>query len=103
MLTALVLVVFSVSNRSVVDIGFYPFDTLVALPVYLVLFAGIFLGLLVAASVSSYFRLRGFAQRRKAERRATELEKQVTEMSEDAHTRRAEEGHKRLEAGTGPR
>ncbi len=96
---ALVLIIFSISNRASIDLAFYPFDYVLTVPLYFVLFTGIFIGLIIAASVSGYLQLRGFARRRKAERKATELEEQVSELSEEVHSKRSEEGHRRLEPG----
>jgi len=66
--TALFLVVFSVSNRTIIDLSFEPFEFVLPIPTYQILFFGIFIGILITGTSLSWLRLQGFARRRKAER-----------------------------------
>ena len=90
---ALLLVFFSVNNRQGITLSFEPFGYLQDIPAYWLLFLGIFLGLATAGAVTGWLRLQGFAEKRKAERRARYLEGQVSALSEDAHKQRAREAH----------
>ena len=90
---AILLVFFSVNNRQEVTISLEPFGYLPGVPLYWLLFMGIFIGLAAAGAVTGWLRLKGFAERRKAERRATYLEGQVSALSEDAHKQRARDAH----------
>lgn len=93
-LLALALVFFSVNNRAPVTLSFSPFGFSADVPAFLLIFFGIFIGLLLAAGVTGWLRLKGFARRRQAERRASSLEDQVSALSEDAHKVRADDAHK---------
>jgi len=93
LLIGLVLVFFAVNNRGVVEISFAPFADGIFIQAWWLLFAGIFIGIGVTASVASWLRLEGFAKRRKAERRADYLDDQMTAMAEDAHAGRAHRAH----------
>ena len=87
------LVVFAVNNRVITEISLSPLPFSLSLPLWGLLFAGIFIGLIIAATVTGWIRLQGFTQRRKAERRAVYLDKQVTALAEDAHQGRAAKAH----------
>lgn len=100
LLLAAVLVIFSINNRMWLPLTFEPFGVSFELPVYGILFLGIFIGLLVAAGVTGWLRLKGFAARRQAERRAGYLEDQVSALAEDAHKTHAEEAHSKVRAAT---
>lgn len=91
---AVLLIFFAVNNRQGVVLSLEPFGFLPPVPVFLIFFAGIFVGLIAAAGVTGWLRLEGFTKRRKAERRASYLEEQVSALSEDAHKQRAHEAHK---------
>ncbi|MFC4349208.1 lipopolysaccharide assembly protein LapA domain-containing protein [Kordiimonas lipolytica] len=98
---ALLLILFSVSNRQHVVLALEPFGALsVSVPLYLVLFLGIFVGLLIAGGVTGWLRLKGFARRRKAERRAGYLEDQVSALSEDVHKAHARSAHETVRSAT---
>ncbi len=98
---ALLLILFSISNRQHVVLSLEPFGALVGpVPLYIVLFLGIFLGLLIAGGVTGWLRLKGFARRRKAERRAEQLEGQVSALSEDVHKAHAAHAHETARAAT---
>jgi len=92
-LIGLFLVFFSVNNRSDVILSFEPMAGSYAVPIWWVLFAGIFIGIGVTAMVASWLRLKGFALRRKAERRVDYLGQQMAAMAEDAHEGRAHKAH----------
>lgn len=98
---ALLLILFSISNRQHVVLSLEPFGALMApVPVYLVLFLGIFIGLVIAGGVTGWLRLKGFARRRKAERRADYLEGQVSSLSEDVHKAKATRAHETVSRAT---
>ncbi len=99
LLMGFVLVFFAVNNRSVVDLSFAPFFGSFAVPIYLILFAGIFIGLAVAAFVTSWLRLEGFTKRRKAERRADYLGDQMSAMAEDAYVTQAARARETAKTG----
>lgn len=90
---AVLLVFFSVNNRQDITLSLEPFGYLPPIPTYGLLFLGIFIGIITAGAVTGWLRLRGFAERRKAERRNRYLEGQVSALSEDAHKQRAREAH----------
>jgi len=92
-LIGLALIFFAVNNRSQVELSFEPLAGNYLIPVWWVLFAGIFIGLMVAAAVTSWLRLEGFTKRRKAERRADYLNNQMAAMAEDAHEGKAHRAH----------
>jgi|GEM_PF-1716273 len=98
-LLALFLIYFSVNNRLPVALSFSPFDFTFSVPAFLLVFAGIFIGLMLAAGVTGWLRLKGFARRRQAERRASYLEDQVSALSEDAHKAKAGDAHRTAEIG----
>jgi uncharacterized integral membrane protein len=93
-LIGLSLIFFAVNNRTGVELSFEPLAGRYFIPVWWVLFAGIFLGIGVSAAVTSWLRLEGFTKRRKAERRADYLDAQMALMAEDAHEGRAQRAHK---------
>jgi uncharacterized integral membrane protein len=96
------LIIFAVNNRQGVELSFAPLWGSIPVPAWLILFAGIFIGLLVSATVTSWLRLEGFARRRKAERRADYLDDQMTAMAEDAHAGRAHKAHTAASEGGAP-
>jgi uncharacterized integral membrane protein len=98
-LLGIFLIFFAVSNRTRVTLSFEPFGTAGNIPVFLVLFAGIFIGLILAAGVTGWLRLKGFTRRRQAERRASSLEQQVSTLSEDVHKAHAAEAHEAARDG----
>ncbi|TNE64610.1 MAG: DUF1049 domain-containing protein [Alphaproteobacteria bacterium] len=93
------LIFFSVNNRQAVQLVFEPFSLSFPVPAFLLLFAGMFIGLVVAAGVTGWLRLQGFTRRRKAERRAETLEREVASLAEDAHTTRAGRAHDAAKSG----
>lgn len=92
-LIGLSLVFFAVNNRGDVSLSLEPLAGSYNIPVWWVLFAGIFIGIAVTSAVASWLRLEGFARRRKAERRADYLDSQMASMAEDAHEGRAHRAH----------
>lgn len=90
---ALVLILFAINNRQPITLSVEPLGFLPAMPAYLLLFFGIFIGVIAAAGVTGWLRLQGFAKRRKAERRTDYLEGQVSALAEDAHQHRATKAH----------
>ncbi|UTW55283.1 hypothetical protein [Kordiimonas sp. SCSIO 12610] len=91
---AVILVIFSVNNRHDADLSFDPlFSNLPPIPVYMVLFAGIFIGITITGLSLNWLRLKGFTKRRQAERAASTLEDQVSTLSEDLHNSKAKLAH----------
>lgn len=90
---ALILILFAINNRQPIVLSIAPFGFLPAMPAYLLMFFGIFIGVIAAAGVTGWLRLQGFAKRRKAERRTDYLEGQVSALAEDAHQHRAAKAH----------
>ncbi len=90
---AVALVSFAIGNRGLVTLSLPPFAAVLTLPVWAVLFGGILLGLLMAGLVTGKLRLENFAARRRAERKAEDLDKRVTALSEDAHSVAAKVAH----------
>ena len=93
-LIAISLIFFSVNNRHDAGLKLDPFFTEVPpIPVYIILFIGIFVGIVVTGMSLSWLRLKGFTKHRKVERVASHLEEQVTTLSEDLHKNKAEQAH----------
>jgi H+/Cl- antiporter ClcA len=90
---ALALIAFAIENRQLVTVSLGPLGQLSNIPVFLLLFLGIFIGLIAAGAVTGWLRLKGFTERRKAVRRANALEEQMSAMAEDAHQHRAGQAH----------
>lgn len=87
------LIIFAVNNRQITEISLFPLPYGIAIPVWGVLFAGIFIGLSISAFVTGWIRLQGFTKRRQAERRADYLDSQVAAMAEDTHKLKAAKAH----------
>lgn len=100
LLIGLALIVFAVSNRHITEISFSPVPYGVKVPVWAVLFTGIFIGLLIASFVTGWLRLKGFTARRKAERRAEEMGAQMSAMAEDSHKIKAAHAHEQASSET---
>ncbi len=90
---AVLIVTFSIFNRTGVALSLGPLGSIDGFPVYLIFFLGVFVGLITAAAVTGWLRLQGFAKRRKAERRSRYLEGQVSALSENAHKQHARQAH----------
>ena len=82
-LVAVGLIVFSVVNRQAVDVDFFPLPYQVTLPLFVVLFAGIFIGLAAAGLATLLGRMRRAARTRSAEKRAASLERQMRGLEQD--------------------
>lgn len=92
---SLALIWLAVANRHGVTISLAPFDVSPpSIPLYLIFFFGILVGLLLAAGVTGWLRLRAFSDHRKVERRADRLTEQVSELSEQHHREHAEIAHR---------
>jgi len=83
------LLIFAVSNRGPVWIGFWPFPSEIAVPLWAVFFAGIFLGLVTAGVVTGWIRLKGFVRRRQLARSEDALRRDVDRLAETAHRQAA--------------
>lgn len=82
-LVAVGLIVFSVVNRQAVDVDFFPLPYQATLPLFVVLFAGIFIGLAAAGLATLLGRMRRAARTRSAEKRAASLEQQMRGLEQD--------------------
>ena len=82
-LVAVGLIVFSVVNRQAGDVDFFPLPYQVTLPLFVVLFAGIFIGLAAAGLATLLGRMRRAARPRSAEKRAASLERQMRGLEQD--------------------
>ena len=82
-LVAVGLIVFSVVNRQAVDVDFFPLPYQATLPLFVVLFAGIFIGLAAAGLATLVGRMRRAARTRSAEKRAASLERQMRGLEQD--------------------
>lgn len=89
-----VLVIFSVANRGLVTVTFFPFAYESELPLYLVFFGGIFLGFLMAGLIMLWRSATGGVERHRSARHKAKLEGQLAAYEEEA-------GGKPLGAGTG--
>lgn len=95
LLFSVVLIWLSVANRAAVDIALTPFNYAVRdVPLFLIFFTGILVGLVLAAAVTGWLRLRAFTRHRKTERRADFLSEQVSELAETKHKDQAEIAHR---------
>lgn len=81
-LVAIVLVWLAVSNRQPVFVNFMVLKTSIETQLYVVFFAGIFVGLIAAGIVTGWLRLKGFTARRKAERTVKAMESDMESMRE---------------------
>jgi len=74
-LTALVLVLFALSNRSAVTLGFAPFPVSLELPLYAAVFASLVLGFVAGGIVA-------WVSGRKSRRRARQAEAEARRLKE---------------------
>jgi hypothetical protein len=92
------LIFFSVNNRHDAELSFDPFAVNIPpIPIYFILFTGIFIGILITGLSLNWLRLIGFTERRRAERMASNLEVQVSSLSEDVHKNKAEQAHRTID------
>ena len=82
---AVALIWVAISNRTPVLVGFAWTPWLIETKLYLVFFFGILIGLVIAGTVTGWFRLQSFVARRQAERRAKALEKDMDTLAEEAY------------------
>jgi uncharacterized integral membrane protein len=76
----LVFVAFIVANRHDVMVSFAPMDYSTNLPLYIVLFAGIFIGFLFAGWVGVIKRLQGAMERHGLKKESGRLKQQVENL-----------------------
>lgn len=79
-----VLVIFSVANRGLVTVTFFPFAFESELPLYLVFFGGIFLGFLMAGLIMLWRSAASGVERHRSARHKTKLEGQLAAYEEEA-------------------
>ena len=79
-----VRVIFSVSNRGLVSVIFFPFAFETELPLYLVFFGGLFLGFLMAGLIMLWRSAAGGVERHRAARQKTALEGKLAAYEEQA-------------------
>lgn len=84
-LLLIILLLFSVSNTVQVPVGLFPFPDRVAMPLFVILFAGIFLGIALSALITGGDRLRRGWRLRRAQKRlaATQAELAALKKSSD--------------------
>ena len=83
---ALILIQFAISNRTPIMVGIWPIPYFLEIPAYSLLFAGIFIGLFMAALVTGWLRLQGFTKRRQLERQTKQMAADLTTSQELAHS-----------------
>ena len=81
---ALVLVVFSASNTGWIQVGFWPFHAVLNVQIFWVLFAGVFLGVLLSALVTGRDRIKRSWSLRQSRKQVTRLKKQVDALQQDS-------------------
>lgn len=81
---ALILVIFSASNTAWIEVGFWPFRTALNVQIFWVLFAGIFIGVLLSALVTGVDRVKRSYSLRKNKKEVTKLKKRVHDLEQDA-------------------
>ena len=95
-LLALLLVWFAANNTNGVELTFEPFSGALIVAPWLILFAGIFIGLVAAAFATSWRRLNAFVSNRQLKRERDQLGSEVATLSEEAHTRAAQDARAKL-------
>lgn len=78
----LALIIWMVANRQAVVISFAPLPYEWSAPLYLVLFAGIFIGLLMAGIVTSIKRAQGALSRQRIKRENAQLSSEKDSLEE---------------------
>ncbi|MBB4211589.1 putative integral membrane protein [Rhodothalassium salexigens DSM 2132] len=79
---ALALVLFSIRSTDRAEIGLFPLDWTVSLPAYLLLFAGLFFGLILAWVVPLTSQVSRRMQLRRANQKIRALEAQIAELQQ---------------------
>lgn len=79
-----VLVIFSVSNRGLVSVIFFPFAYESELPLYLVFFGGLFLGFLMAGLIMLWRSAASGVERHRSARQKAALEGELAAYEEEA-------------------
>jgi len=99
---ALVIITLSVFNRQAVGLVWSMSGDSITVPLYLVLFLGIFVGLITVVLTTSWKRLKNFTSKRQADRRVEALEQQVADLSEELgqHRGQAAQDNIRIADGT---
>ncbi len=88
----LALILWMVANRQPVAVSFSPLPYQWDIPLYLVLFAGIFLGLLIAGIVTSLKRAQGALERQRIKREKAQAESEKHSL-EDALNQQLKQDH----------
>ncbi len=78
------LVIFSVSNRGLVSVVFFPFAYESELPLYLVFFGGLFLGFLMAGLIMLWRSAATGVERHRSARQKATLEGKLAAYEEEA-------------------
>lgn len=86
---ALVLIALAVSNRSHILITLPLTELALSLPVYAIFFAGMIFGIILTGLVLAPPRLRGYAARRRAEKRASQAEGRLARQPRGMAEKRA--------------
>lgn len=77
---ALVLIVFSVANRHVVPVDLWPFSSGEDMPLFVVFFIGIFVGLILAGVLLAFRGVRHYTEMRSAKAETARLSDEVGEL-----------------------
>ena len=80
---ALLILILSVLNREQIDLVWSIQGDTISLPLYWVLFIGIFLGLFAAIWGTGWTRLKDITSRRQTDRRVIELEDEVAALEQE--------------------
>ncbi|MGF1605745.1 MAG: LapA family protein [Rhodothalassiaceae bacterium] len=81
---AVLLMVFTASNTGWVVIGLWPFEQGLSVQIYWILFAGMFVGVLLSVFVTGADRLKRSLALRRARKRVAQLEARVAELEEQS-------------------
>ncbi len=83
MILAAVVVLFIVANRESVNVSFWPLPYYKPMPLYLVFFIGLFVGMALAGAIGVIKRARSFARARRAEKQAQKLQTEVDSLEQE--------------------
>lgn len=100
-LFALVIITLSVFNRQTVELVWSMGGDSLSVPLYLVLFLGIFVGLVTVVLTTSWKRLKNFASKRQADRRVVALEQQVANLNEELGQLKGQAAHDQMRIADG--
>ena len=99
---SLVLIVFAVANRQSVTLSLWPFPAEVPdVPLFFVLFGGIFIGMALAGLITAYRGVRHYSEMRSAKKETSRLAGEVDDLESELDKKPAKIDQKDFtEAGT---